>query len=432
VSQGISLRLMMATAAVAVAALLCAQQLDPAPAAALSGTQQRFLRAAESGVTATRNPKLWWERGHHWYRARLHHPRTAGLWQVVSLFEAVNGIAIASPTRAHRRDVIRFGLGAERYLNPNLEPVPGFGPRPNQRGGGQTAWFDDNGWWGLAFLNAYRATGLPRFLHDAEVAQGFISVSGWDDRPGSPGGIWWNTNHGFYAGESLASGTELSVRLYGLTHEQHYLDDALKFINWADTWLYNDDGFYARLRTPAGQGIGSSSAVAADRDRAALARYPEEAAKLAAGATPATRASLLVSDEPPFVPLAMPYVQGPMIVAFHGLCETIHDLSFCERARGLAERSAARFPYPDMGPQYDQVFIRDMLEYGTRTGDVTWYRLAKRNAKRALRRSRVKGGLNLRTWDGDRGASAGVRKGSLQLHSATTSIFAWMAATPSP
>jgi hypothetical protein len=431
VSQGISLRVVTVTAAVAVAGFLCAQQLDPAPAAALTGAQQRFLVAAERGVTATRNPKLWWERGRHWYRARLHHSRAAGLWQVVSLFEAVNGIAIASPTHAHRQDVIRFGLGAERYLNPDLVP-PGFAPRLEQRGAGQATWFDDNGWWGLAFLNAYRATGAPRFLHDAEVAQGFISVSGWDGRPGSPGGLWWNTNHGFYAGETLAGGTELSVRLYGITHEQHYLDDALKFIDWADVWLYNDDGFYARLRTPAGEGIASSSAVASNRDQAALAQYPEEAAKLSAGADPATRASLLASDEPPFVPLAMPYVQGPMILALHGLCEETHDLSYCDRAQGLAQRSAAAFPYPDMGPQFDQVFIRDMLEYATRTGDVTWYRLAKRNAKRALHRSRVKGGLNLRTWDGNAGASAGVRKGSLQLHSATTSIFAWMAATPSP
>ena len=84
---------------------------------------------------------------------------------------------------------------------------------------GKTTWFDDNGWWGLAFLDAYRATGNGRYLADAEIAQNFISVAGWDTTPGRPGGIWWNTNHSFYAGESLAGGTLLSARLYAITHD---------------------------------------------------------------------------------------------------------------------------------------------------------------------------------------------------------------------
>jgi hypothetical protein len=420
-------------AAIAVGIAVLAAGTRPQPAAALTGTQKRFLGAAEAGVAATRNSKLWWEPGRHWYRARLHEKRAASLWQVVSLFESVNGIAIASPTHQHRQDVVRFGLGAERYLNPDLEPVPGFGPRIGQRGSGQDAWFDDNGWWGLAFLNAYRVTGLPRFLHDAELAQQFISVSGWDSRPSSPGGIFWNTNRSFYAGESLAGGTELSVRLYGLTHEQRYLDDALKFIAWADVWLWNSaEGFYARLRTPTGEGAGSASSADRAADRAALARYPEEAAKLSAGQGAAERSTLATTSEPPFDPLPMAYVQGPMILAQHGLCEMTGEAGWCERALSLAQRSAVRFAHPRMGPQFDQVFIRDMLEYYARTRDVTWYRLAKRNAKRALRRSRVNHGLYLRTWDGKPSFAAEVRRGSLQLHAATTSIFAWMAATPAP
>jgi hypothetical protein len=96
-------------------------------------------------------------------------------------------------------------------------PVPGFGPRPRQHEPGKTTWFDDNGWWGLAFLDAYNATGNGRYLSDAEIAQNFISVSGWDTTPGRPGGLWWNTNHSFYAGESLAGGTLLSAKLYAIT-----------------------------------------------------------------------------------------------------------------------------------------------------------------------------------------------------------------------
>jgi hypothetical protein len=418
-------RLERAIAAAAIAALLLAAAAwaTSPPAAARSKVQTRFLRAAEQGVAQAHDPKLWWERGRHWYRARLGQRRVASLWQVVQLFEAVNGIAVASPTKRHRRDVIRFANGAERYLNPSLEPVPGFGPRPGQDGTAQPAWFDDNGWWGLAFLHAYRATGLPRYLDDAELAQQFISVSGWDSSPGSPGGIWWNTAHPFYAGESLAGGTELSVKLYGLTGNLSYLQDALKFIAWGDQWLWNaEEGFYARLRTPAGEGIQRSAAPAAPMEAALLARYPEEAAKLG----PASR-----RPEPPFDPLPMAYVQGPMILAQHQLCE-FGIASFCDRWRQLAERSALRFAYPRMGPQFDAVFVRDMLELSTRDGDAAWYRLAKQNARQALRRARNRKGLYLRTWNGHAGGTVGERPGALQLHAATTSIFAWLAATPSP
>ena len=110
------------------------------------------------------------------------------LWGVVPLFEAMSGLQIAQPSRRHLSQLNRFAWGAQRYLNPTLEPVPGFGPNPGQHNPGKTTWFDDNGWWGLAFLDAYRATGNGRWLTDAEIAQNFISVSGRTPRPGGPVG----------------------------------------------------------------------------------------------------------------------------------------------------------------------------------------------------------------------------------------------------
>jgi len=423
---------LIAAALVAVAAL-------PNPASARNGGGSHYLAAAKRGVKQSHR---WWSPRLRWYRAVLDQGRVASLWGIVPLFEAVDGLQIAQPSKRHRASVNRFARGAERYLNPNLKPVPGFGPKPGQREPGKTTWFDDNGWWGLAFLDAYRGTGNPRYLNDAMIAQRFISVSGWDTTPGRPGGIWWNTNHSFYAGESLAGGTLLSARLYALTHQQNYLDDALKFIAWGDVWLTDPaTGLYARLRKPKtyktgtasdGTSTGAGSPVAAAAaDERALSTNPEEAAKLeASGQTVPVpgEARSAFNNYPPFAPSPMPYVNGPMILAHRIICQETGRQAFCARAADLAARTLQVYQRFWMGPQFDFWYVRTMLEYAQMDSSGDWYGIVQRNARSALRRSRDRHGLYLRTWYGKKAARANAPKGSVQLHSANAALFAWMAA----
>jgi Glycosyl hydrolase family 76 len=422
-----------------IAATLVAVAALPNPASARNGGGSHYLAAAKRGVKQSHR---WWSPRLRWYRAVLDQGRVASLWGIVPLFEAVDGLQIAQPSKRHRASVNRFARGAERYLNPNLKPVPGFGPKPGQREPGKTTWFDDNGWWGLAFLDAYRGTGNPRYLSDAMIAQRFISVSGWDTTPGRPGGIWWNTNHSFYAGESLAGGTLLSARLYALTHQQNYLDDALKFIAWGDVWLTDPaTGLYARLRKPKtyktgaasdGTSTGAGSPVAAAAaDERALSRNPEEAAKLeASGQTvPAPgEARSAFNNYPPFAPSPMPYVNGPMILAHRIICQETGRQAFCARAADLAARTLQVYQRFWMGPQFDFWYVRTMLEYAQMDSSGDWYGIVQRNARSALRRSRDRHGLYLRTWYGKKAARANAPKGSVQLHSANAALFAWMAA----
>ncbi|MGE5857005.1 MAG: glycoside hydrolase family 76 protein [Solirubrobacterales bacterium] len=415
--------------ALAVLGLACL----PSGAGAWSRSQARYLSAANKGVKQTNR---WHSRGLHWYKATLTSREVASLWQSVPLFEALSGLEIAQPSRRHLRELTRFAWGAQRYLNPTLEPVPGFGPNPGQHNPGKTTWFDDNGWWGLAFLDAYQATGNGRYLTDAEIAQNFISVSGWDATPGRPGGLWWNTNHSFYAGETLAGGTLLSARLYAITHVQDYLDDALKYIAWADVWLTDPStGLYARLRKPGTYGTSTDAtgvgAAAAAADQRALSANPDEAAKLqAAGqATPGPgEAQSSSSNYPPFAPSPMPYVNGPMILAHRIICEETGKDSFCQRADQLAATTLAVYRRFWMGPQFDFWYVRTMLEFARMDDDADWYAIAQRSARSALHRAHDKHGLYLRTWYGKKASRASAPKGSLQLHAANAALFAWMAA----
>jgi Glycosyl hydrolase family 76 len=423
-----------------LALVLVGLAVVPSASSALSRSQRHYLAAANKGVKQTHK---WWNHGRHWYASVLGGPNAASLWGIVPLFEAMNGLQIAQPSKRHRHQLNRFARGAERYLNPNLEPVPGFGPKLGQREPGKTTWFDDNGWWGLAFLDAYRATGNPRYLNDARIAQRFISVSGWDATPWRPGGIWWNTNHSFYAGESLAGGTLLSARLYALTHEQAYLDDALKFIAWGDVWLTDPaTGLYARLRKPKTYNPASASsggaasgpespAAAAVADGRALRKNPDQAAKLGALGQPVPapgEARVAKRNYPSFASSPMPYVNGPMILAHRIICEQTGRQPFCQRAADLAARTLQVYQRFWMGPQYDFWYVRTMLEYAQLDASGDWYGIVRRNARSALHRARDRHGLFLRTWYGKTAHRAGAPRGSIQLHSANAALFAWMAA----
>jgi hypothetical protein len=396
------------------------------------GSPQAFLRAAEHGVGKA---GLWWQKKRHWYGSRLGGRNVINLWGVVPLFEAVNGIALAQPSPRHIGAVNFMAQGAQRYFNPTLSPVPGFGPKPDQNDPYKTTWFDDNGWFGLAFLDAYKVTGNPQYLYDAELAQQFISVSGWDTTPGRPGGLWWNTNESFYAGESLAGGTLLSARLYEITHQQSYLADAQKFITWADQWLVDPaTGLYARLRKPgtypppSPPPSGTAAARSEAADRAALAANPDEAAKLSAaerGESPRLR---LLGNYPPFAPSPMPYVNGPMILAHRIICDSTGIQSYCARAEDLAQRATTAYQHFWMGPQFDFWFIREFLEFAQRDNNPVWLAFSSQIATKALKRTNDRHGLLLRTWYGKKASWAGSPKGSLQLHAANAALFAWMAA----
>jgi predicted alpha-1,6-mannanase (GH76 family) len=94
--------------------------------------------------------------------------------------------------------------------------------------------FDDNGWWALAWLRAYDLTGDERFLAAARRIFADM-VSGWDEVFG--GGLWWNrarryknaiTNELFLA---VAAG--LHRRSPG--RDGSYLDWALREWEWFGT-----------------------------------------------------------------------------------------------------------------------------------------------------------------------------------------------------
>jgi hypothetical protein len=343
---------------------------------AISSQAANYLQVAETGVA--RAQRLWRDRRLGWYDSRLDDRERyplATIWDATPLFEALDAIEIAAPSPAHRAAVAAFANGAERYYDRGLGPVAGYAPYPGDRGRA-TAWFDDNGWWGLAFLDAYRATGSARYLRDAQRAFAFIAAAGWN---AGGGGLWWNTAHAYIAGEPLAAGSLLGALLFKLTGAVAYREDVLRFVNWGDAHFVSEHALYKRTS---------------------------------------------------FDPTPTPYIEGTLVEAHQVLCEAGVGQA-CSWARVLADASWERFrDRLNMGPQFDTIYLHWMLLYGSQTGDGRWRALAQRMAASAQVRARERSGLFLRGWDGTPITGHQAAPNMLQSDAATLELFAWLAAVP--
>ncbi len=201
-----------------------------------------YLELAEAGIERTSE---WWDGSADWFYDQLgSKPNRAQvtLWDSNGMFEALDEIAIADPTAKTKAAVETFARGEQRYWNPNLKPVPGYSPQVGEQSSSQPTWYDDNAWIGIAFLDAYRATGNHTYVTDAERAFAFIAAGGWDAKQG--GGMWWSTEHQWLSGEALAAASDLAARLYQTTNQAEYLTDAETYIGWANKNLLRPQGVY--------------------------------------------------------------------------------------------------------------------------------------------------------------------------------------------
>jgi hypothetical protein len=374
--------LAFATAPTATALAAPARSAGAPPAAApLTSAQQHYLQLAQAGVAKAK--QRWRDPRLGWYDELLNdHARypLATIWDIVPLFESLDAITLPSPTPANRVALTQFAKGAERYLNRGLRPLAGYSPYQCDRTANTETWFDDNGWWGLAFVNAYRATGSKRWLTDAQRALNYVAAAGWDAQSG---GIWWNTTHPYKSGPALGADTLLATLLYQQSGSSFDLAEARKFLAWANT-----SGF-----SPPDQLYADSNLNSTPID----------------------------------------YIEAPLIYAQALLCRLTATPSECQRAEQLKATALRRFGYLlDFSPQYDAIYLQWMLALSTLDHDSTLYTLATDNARDAETRALNSEGLYLLSWNGETLPANDAKPGMLQTQAATTSVFAWLATYQPP
>jgi len=148
-----------------------------------------------------------------WYRPWTGRWRTTGWWNAANALTAVIAYIQRSGDDQYRGVIARtFSAGRRRHRN--------F----------VNSFYDDNGWWGLAWVAAYDLTGEDRYL-DAAVTIFANMVTGWDDTCG--GGVWWNTDRQY----KNAITNELFLTLAARLHQRcpgdtGYLEWALREWDW--------------------------------------------------------------------------------------------------------------------------------------------------------------------------------------------------------
>jgi uncharacterized protein YyaL (SSP411 family) len=342
-----------------------------------------FLQLAEQAI---RDAKAhWWNDKLGWYNEQLEFnfppEPLVMLWSAFQLFEAVDAVAVADPTAANIAQAKWFANMAERYYNPALKPVGAYAYYMGKRDPNIPYFFDDNGWFGIAFMDAYQATHDRRYLVDALRAYRFLAVSGWNP---DGGGFWWNTVHRYTTSEPLAAAVWIAARLYEATKVTSYLSKAEKWDAWANAHIWNaSQGLYGRSPTDG---------------------------------------------------TVMSYVEGLMAGANAELCKITGKQGYCARAEQVATNSLRAFSVNlHWAPQYDAVDLRGVLDLYAVDHSDAWYALAFHNAERAAANAGDARGLFQLGWDGQQvNLGKEVHPGQLGLHGATASLLAWVAAVPMP
>jgi predicted alpha-1,6-mannanase (GH76 family) len=178
-------------------------------AAAAGGAPPDYRAAAAAGVGALQR----------WYSPRTGRWRTTGWWNAANALTAVIGYTRSTGDQSHLAVIPATFRAAQRGLRGHRGFINAF--------------FDDNGWWALAWVAAYDLTADRRYL---EAAQAIFAHNrdGWDEVCG--GGLWWNGDRRYKNAITselfLTLAARLARRVPAEREHGEYLDWALRAWEW--------------------------------------------------------------------------------------------------------------------------------------------------------------------------------------------------------
>src|SRR5215469_4810235 len=149
-----------------------------------------------------------------WYSPWTGRWRTTGWWNAANALTSVADYTQRTGDRTYAW-VINWTFRVARWRHPHFI----------------NSFFDDNGWWALAWAKAYELTGTDRYL---EASRRIFDdmVAGWDDTCG--GGLWWNQDREYKNAIANELFLAAATRLHKLSagFGTYYLDWAVRELDW--------------------------------------------------------------------------------------------------------------------------------------------------------------------------------------------------------
>jgi len=167
------------------------------------------MRAADSAVVSQDQVRPAVQRLQSWYD-----PQT-GLWKTTGWWNSANALtALIDDSRVSHTDEYLPTIAATYSANIHSKFL-------NQ-------YYDDEGWWALAWIDAWDLTRNPAYL--ATAASIFQDMTGgWDQTCG--GGIWWNKERHYK--NAIANELFLSVAAH-LANRTQDPGQRAEFVSWAN------------------------------------------------------------------------------------------------------------------------------------------------------------------------------------------------------
>jgi predicted alpha-1,6-mannanase (GH76 family) len=114
-------------------------------------------------------------------------------------------------------------------------------------------YYDDDGWWALAWIDAYDVTGNPAYLSMAETI--FTAITGgWDSTCG--GGVWWSTARTY----KNAIPNELFLTIAAKLANRTSGSASASYLNWAQQeWAWFKNSGMINAQNLINDGLNSSN-----------------------------------------------------------------------------------------------------------------------------------------------------------------------------
>ena len=197
-----------------------------------------------------------------WYDPDTGLWKTTNWWNAANILTMLGDYALVNPAfKFHFADIAQTTFskapsfkvqtlkvitpnGMESYTAPNIPAGMEAPPRSNADDGFLNYYYDDEGWWALAWLKAYDVTNETVYLKEA-IAIFNDMTKGYD---ATCGGIWWNKGHDANVAISnelfLAVAASIANRQrQGSLAQKYYIAWTARQLDWfLKSGLINPDG----------------------------------------------------------------------------------------------------------------------------------------------------------------------------------------------